>query len=139
MKKMVSLTLVLSMVISANVFGIDRADNLLSRRDFIDACKIDSEIEPASSGNLAPGKYLVYDYQTIHAGQTVSIDIEYTPTDVEMRVGVYNPDKDEIISGYVVDGSGVGTITIHETGTYGIYIGNPSDASVHFNASYFIN
>ena len=95
-------------------------------------------IAPESSGELAAGKSWSYDAQFMSKGQKITISVDYTPTSSNMQIGL----KDSNGTVYyttVTGGSGSATFSINKTGTYSIYVGNPSSVSVNFDVSYILD
>lgn len=95
-------------------------------------------IDPESSGELAAGKSWSYDAQSMSKGQKITISVDYTPTSSNMQIGL----KDSNGTVYyttVTGGSGSATFSINKTGTYSIYVGNPSSVSVNFDVSYILD
>lgn len=92
----------------------------------------------SAKGNLATGRMLTYRTLSMTEGQTVTINIDYTPVSSEMRVGL--KDSSGVV-GYetVSDGFGTATFDIDKDGIYSIYVENSSPVSVHFNVSYILD
>ncbi|MDU5145413.1 MAG: hypothetical protein E6230_24865 [Paenibacillus dendritiformis] len=98
-----------------------------------------SEVEPLASGNLSPGAYTTFDRQSLAEGNTVTLAASWTPTSSNLDVGIYSH-----ASGYVYyytfsGGSGSGALGVNTSGTYSIYVGNPSDAQIRWDVSYTVN
>lgn len=93
---------------------------------------------PRSSGDLGGGKAYTYDKQTLTKGQTVTINAEWTPTSVDINIGLKSA-AGTVTSKKVTGGSGDVTYTINSTGEYSIYVGNNSSSNVKFDVSYIVN
>jgi len=94
---------------------------------------------PFGTGSIAPGHAITIDPQTMCAGQRISVNVTYTPTTTNLRIGVKNMTTNQTYTGLISAGYGSKTITIPTTGTYRIYVANPSTTTtVRVNVSYFL-
>ena len=97
------------------------------------------EAIPLGTGSLAPGQAIAIDPQTLNVGQKISVYVTYTPTTTNLQIGVKNMTMNQTYTSLISGGSGAKTITIPITGTYRIYVANPSTtATVHVHVSYFL-
>lgn len=94
---------------------------------------------PLGTGSLGPGGQYFIDPQRMVANQRITVNVTYTPTTANLRIGVRNDATNQVYYRLVSGGSGAATITIPTTGTYSIYVGNPSPTTtVRINVSYFL-
>lgn len=97
------------------------------------------EAIPFGVGSLAPGGSYSIDPQRMTAGQRITVNVNYTPTTANLRIGIKNNTTNQTYTRLVSGGSGAAPITIPTTGTYSIYVANPSTTvSVRFSVSYFL-
>lgn len=95
-------------------------------------------VEPLTAGSLSPGASTTFDTQTIGAGSVVTIAATWTPTSSNLNVGLYSS-SGTFYYQTLSEGSGSASFRVNTTGTYAIYVGNPSPSTVRFNVNYVIN
>lgn len=98
----------------------------------------DPGIMPLASGELAAESGMLFDTLSIGAGKYLTISINYTPTTGSMRIGFMNTSTGNISYSTVYNGSGTKPFYIGATGTYQLYVYNPSSYDVDFSLSYIV-
>lgn len=118
----------------------DLLDNTPTDAPAYKAAPLDlSGVTPLGTGALAPGRVFNIDPQRMAAGQSVTVNVEYTPTNTHLIIGVKNTVTNQTQTQFAYGGSGTAVITIPTTGTYCIYVANPSASiTAHVNISYFL-
>ena len=97
----------------------------------------DWDAMPLAKGELGSGQGYAYGSVTISAGQKLTISGTYTPTDATMQVGYVNS-SGTVTYVTFTGGSGSHTFTVSKSGTYQIYLYNPSSYDLEFNVSYIL-
>lgn len=98
----------------------------------------DLGIQPRARGSLASKKGYTYDSQSLYEGETITINATWTPTSSSMRLGLKNEGNGVITYKTVTGGSGSASFDVVTSGTYSIYVYNPSSTDVDFVVSYII-
>ena len=124
-----------------NVFMVDKAASMGSEMtDNVGAKNLlpsDWDAMPLAKGELGSGQGYAYGSVTISAGQKLTISGTYTPTDATMQVGYVNS-SGTVTYVTFTGGSGSHTFTVSKSGTYQIYLYNPSSYDLEFNVSYIL-
>ena len=97
----------------------------------------DWDAMPLAKGELGSGQGYAYGSVTISAGQKLTISGTYPPTDATMQVGYVNS-SGTVTYVTFTGGSGSHTFTVSKSGTYQIYLYNPSSYDLEFNVSYIL-
>ena len=124
---------------SENVYVVGGVATLRSEEigSIDDLLPIEEGIMPLAKGELSAGKGYTYGSVSISAGQKITISGSYTPTNAKLRVGYVNS-SGTVTYVTLTGGSGSHTFSVNKTGTYQIYVGNPSSYDVEFDVSYIV-
>lgn len=129
----------MSIVGNENVYAVSDMATLSSEEigNIDDLLPIEEGIMPLASGELSAGKGYTYGSVSISAGQKITISGSYTPTNAKLQVGYVNS-SGTVTYVTLTGGSGSHTFSVSKTGTYQIYVGNPSSYDVEFDVSYIV-